>query len=142
MPIEFCRQCQNMLYMSFRSEDGRPELIYHCKQCLFEESATTMRAGTGHKVVAPIHTENYEDDQASYKQFVNDYIREDSTLPHISDIECPNTKCSRPPKAMNDVLLVKYDVVNLKYLYHCTYCSTFWKTNSNSTGTETISTKN
>jgi hypothetical protein len=35
---------------------------------------------------------------------------------------------SSPPRPPNDVIVVRYDDVNMKYLYHCSYCSTFWKT--------------
>lgn len=132
MSIVFCRQCDNMLYMSFRdtgdqhSTNDKPELLYHCKHCKLELTADAMRADQ-RLLSAAVHTENYEDDQASYKQFINPYIREDPTLPHVTDIECANPACTRPPEAMRDVIIIKYDSTNLKFLYHCAHCASFWK---------------
>jgi hypothetical protein len=115
-----------MLYMSFRENTGgTSELIYHCKHCMLETTADALR--TDRNLGASVQTENYEDDQASYKQYVNPFIKDDPTLPHVMDIDCPNTACARPSDALRDVILIKYDVVNLKFLYHCVHCSTFWK---------------
>lgn len=147
MPIVFCKQCNNMLYMSFRDSGGsagggssgtpKQELIYHCKHCMFEMTADALR--TDRNLSASVQTENYEDDQASYKQYVNPYIKDDPTLPHVTDIDCPNTACMRPSDALRDVILIKYDSINLKFLYHCVHCSAFWK--NGGSGVEHISAK-
>jgi hypothetical protein len=129
MPIVFCKQCDNMLYMSFRGDDStqteQGDLMYHCKHCMFETTAEALRADRN--LSAAIQTENYEDDQASYKQYVNPYIKEDPTLPHVTDINCANPECTRPKDATRDVIIIKYDTVNLKFLYHCIHCYAFWK---------------
>ncbi len=70
---------------------------------------------------------NYTDDQGSYQQYATPYIKYDPTLPRVSNISCPNTKCKRKPEQPGDVIYVKYDGNNMRFLYHCTYCETFWK---------------
>lgn len=71
---------------------------------------------------------DYADDQTSYKQYATPYLRYDPTLPRASDIECVRGReCTRPSDARREVMYVKYDPDNLKYLYHCLHCSAFWK---------------
>jgi DNA-directed RNA polymerase subunit M/transcription elongation factor TFIIS len=98
-----------------------PQLTYLCKNCGAQETATADG------VSRPVLSTDYADDQASFNQYATPYIRYDPTLPRVGDIVCPNEACTRPPEAPNEVIYVKYDPVNLKYLYHCTHCSHFWK---------------
>lgn len=139
--MRFCTVCENMLYISLRpdeAKEGSPlELTYGCKHCGFSTTADEIRrakaddsgadARNGGADSSAVLSTDYSDDQTSYKQYATPYIRHDPTLPRVSYITCPNDACSRPPKAPNDVIFVKYDPTNLKYLYHCMYCSTFWK---------------
>ena len=111
-----------MLYISLRpdeSKDGAPlELTYSCKNCGFVETA---------REIGPVLSTDYTDDQTSYKQHATPFLKHDPTLPRVSDIVCPNEACSRPKDSANEVIEVKYDAANLKYLYHCVHCQSFWK---------------
>jgi DNA-directed RNA polymerase subunit M/transcription elongation factor TFIIS len=112
-----------MLYIKVSSEaaDARAQLQYVCKSCgnVVDESA---EAGA-----SCIVDTNYMDDQTTYQQYANKYITHDPTLPRVRNITCPSDKCTKPPAALNEVIYVKYDFKNLRFLYHCTHCSHFWK---------------
>ena len=53
-------------------------------------------------------------------------MHEDPTLPRVDSIPCPNKECTRPARAPGSVVFIKYDAVNLKFLYSCGHCKRFW----------------
>ena len=114
--MKFCNVCDNMLYIKL---NGDPvTLQYVCKNC-----GNTEEGGETSTIIDT----NYIDDQTTYKQYATEYITHDPTLPRVNNIPCPNEKCTKPREAASEVIYVKYDVANLKFLYHCTHCTTFWK---------------
>lgn len=127
--MNFCKTCGNMLYMSIRVEEGgggdgggaRPRITSSCKSCGSSSELDKQQC------TAAMFSTNYGDDQMAYKQFMTPHITHDPTLPHASDIECINPNCGRPEDKPRDVIYVKYDRDNLKYMYHCTHCKEFWK---------------
>lgn len=126
--MRFCSRCDNMLYISLQpdeSRDGAPlSLTYSCKHCGFKTAEDASSA--------PVLSTNYADDQTSYKQYATPFIRFDPTLPRVSDIKCPSAQCSKPADAPNEVIYVKYDPQNLRFLYYCVHCATFWKSGGGS----------
>lgn len=125
--MKFCQVCENMLYISIsKVDEDVMKLTYSCKHCGFATFADDLGEGSGDSSV--VLSTDYSDDQTVYKQFVSPYIANDPTLPRTSDIACPNGGCPKAADAENEVIFVKYDPVNLKYLYHCMHCRTFWKT--------------
>ena len=70
----------------------------------------------------------YSEDDLLYNQHVNKYLRYDPTLRRIKDpmINCPNTKCDAP-ESKRQVIYIKYDSKNMKYLYVCEHCGETWK---------------
>ena len=36
-------------------------------------------------------------------------------------------ECSKKKDEMDEVIYIKYDNENMKYLYYCVYCEKFWK---------------
>lgn len=67
----------------------------------------------------------------SYKIVVNEFTRLDPTLPHVKTLPCPNQSCATNSKGQErDVIIIKYDGVNLKYLYICHVCGTEWRSRS------------
>jgi hypothetical protein len=69
---------------------------------------------------------NYVDD--FHKQYLSPYIAYDPTLPRTSNIPCINKTCQKPASKPQEVIYVKYDVTNMKFLYYCCHCGMFWKT--------------
>lgn len=116
--MKFCTICDNMLYEQL-SQEGT--LLNVCKNCGNSIVVDTSRTS------ACVMENNYADDSTLYRQFMNRHLHDDPTLPRVSNIACVNEKCSRKTNETNDVVYVKYDAVNLKYLYQCGYCASFWK---------------
>ena len=129
--MDFCKQCRNMLYL--RLENGKMQ--YHCKGCLEVsslpslQSASSLETGPGEKEevsVKCVIDSNYTED--FHKQYVSPYIAYDPTLPRINFIPCTSKACTRPANRPHEVILVKYDSVDMRYLYYCCYCGVYWKT--------------
>jgi hypothetical protein len=57
-------------------------------------------------------------------------IKYDPSLPHVNNIACPNCKGNNTEK-QNDVIYIKYDAENKKYLYFCCKCDHFWTHDKN-----------
>lgn len=117
--MRFCDVCDNMLYLVLQPTSTK--LSFRCKNCGFSTEACSD------DVKACALGRNYVDDEVAYSQYLNPDIKHDPTLPHVNHIVCPNTACTRPADADNDVLYIKYDGVRMKYLYHCCHCSAFWR---------------
>ena len=67
----------------------------------------------------------------SYSVFLNEFTKEDPRLPHVKNLQCPNQACgSRTGQAEPDVIYIKHDSANMKYLYICTVCDTNWRSRS------------
>lgn len=140
MRYAFCEKCDNMMYISLRQQANQAtdassssstsmELTYSCKHCGFVTTGDSQASASGGVVVM---STDYEDDQASFRQYATPYLKFDTTLPRSSDIECVlGEKCTRPKDERPEVIYVKYDAERLKYIYHCVHCSTFWKSGGN-----------
>ena len=69
---------------------------------------------------------------------INKYTKLDPTLPRIYNIPCPNVQCTThsanvsslesAANTKSEVIYMRYDDTNLKYIYICTTCDTVWKT--------------
>jgi hypothetical protein len=63
-----------------------------------------------------------------YKILLNEFTTKDPVLPHAKNIKCPNGGCaSNGGSAERDVVYLKYDAVNLKYIYICMVCDKRWR---------------
>jgi DNA-directed RNA polymerase subunit M/transcription elongation factor TFIIS len=59
----------------------------------------------------------------------NPYITHDITLPKITknkNIKCNNELCTIEE---TDITYIKYDSINMKYIYICNHCGSKWKNN-------------
>jgi DNA-directed RNA polymerase subunit M/transcription elongation factor TFIIS len=124
--MNFCDVCHNMLYL--REEPDRA-LQYWCKHC-----GNTLDASQTDSKWRVLDT-NYVDDHTQYQQYVNENIEEDTTLPRVDYIACPNKDCTSNAAggagggggAGREVIMVRIDADALKWLYYCTHCKRFWK---------------
>lgn len=117
--MEFCKECENMLYLKLDEADA---LVLHCKYCGQEQPTPAER------VYELANTR--VDDYTNYKLYVTPNIVHDPTLPRVNNIPCPNDACptKSSKKLEGEVIYVKYDAKNMKYLYYCVHCASFWKT--------------
>jgi DNA-directed RNA polymerase subunit M/transcription elongation factor TFIIS len=113
--MNFCDVCENILYDKL---DDTGKLVHHCNYC-----SMTYDNYVHARVVSETH---YRDDRAKYHHLLTPLIHEDPTLPRVSSVPCPNKHCKRPADALHRVVYIKYDPRNMKYIYSCSYCHTFW----------------
>lgn len=112
-----------MVYMNIKrnEEGGAPQVTCVCKSCGSSSEMGKEQCATA------MFTSDYGDNQMAYKHYMTPHIRHDPTLPHAKDIDCINPNCTKKPNEIRDVIYIKYDRDNLKYLYNCMYCKEFWK---------------
>ena len=106
-----------MLYLKIEDEN----LKQHCKNC--SKSYDVKLDSTESSCVID---NNYVDD--FHKQYLSPYIAYDPTLPRTSAIPCENKNCQRPENRPEEVIFVKYDSINMKFLYYCCHCARFFRT--------------
>jgi hypothetical protein len=108
-----------MMYIKL---DADQQMTYFCKNCGEEQTVDVQSS-------LCVLEREYGDNRASaYRPYINKYLKFDPTLPRVSNIKCPNTACAKPEQQSNDVIVVRYDETHMRYLYHCSYCDSFWKT--------------
>lgn len=106
--------CDNLLYVKLSGG----EVIYQCNYC-----SSTYDVGDSSE---PIVETDYRDDRAKYHHLLTPLLHEDPTLPRVDTVPCPNKGCTRAPRQKGRVLYVKYDALNLRFLYSCEHCKAFW----------------
>ena len=118
--IRFCPVCRYYLYLDKESEPGEAGLRRLCRNCGYNE-----RDEKGGLI-----SELYIGERATegYKILLNEFTRADPRLPHIhGTIQCPDPKCkSNQSGQESDIIFMKYDNVNLSYLYICNVCDYKW----------------
>lgn len=119
--MHFCIKCNNMYYLKVGEEDGN-SLIYYCRNCGHEDATLTAEN------ICVSRTQIRRSEQ-KYSHIVNEYTKEDPTLPRITTIRCPNSECpSNKEDGTREVIYLRYDDTNMKYIYMCAKCDTMWKT--------------
>ena len=124
--MKFCTQCDNMYYIGI-NEKNTNELTYYCRNCKNVDSSIAMEGAC----IIDTHSKNTD---MKYSYHVNEYTKIDPTLPRVFNIKCPNQDCNSNSKSSNDykfpeVIYMRYDDMNMKYVYMCTDCENIWKTN-------------
>jgi len=98
-------------------------LLRVCRTCGYSENDT--QGGLAMETVVQ------ERSSEGYKILLNEFTRQDPTLPHVKSIKCPRADCETNERgAERDVIYIKYDTVNLKYLYICNVCGEQWRSRS------------
>ena len=126
--MHFCNQCQNMYYISISASDAN-KLIYYCRNCgnVDDELSMTNLCVSKTKI---------RQNKQIYSHMINEYTKNDVTLPRTKTIKCPNQDCKCNKKkekedeneAQQEVIYLRYDDINMKYIYMCVNCNTTWKT--------------
>lgn len=123
--MHFCSECQNMYYIKLDNDDGN-KLIYYCRKCGNEDNDVTSDNICVSKT-------NVKGRETKHITAINEYTKLDPTLPRINTIRCPNFECksNTDESTEREVIYIRYDDTNIKYMYLCTVCDTTWKTNEN-----------
>jgi len=129
--IEFCPTCDYYLYLKatggVAAKPGGPKssstkMLRICHNCGFQKE------DTGGGLI--METDLQEKTSEGYKVLLNEFTKMDPTLPHLHTIKCPSKDCaSNTTGAKPDVIYLKYDAINLKYLYLCNVkdCNAQWR---------------
>lgn len=123
--MHFCTECQNMYYIRVDSETSN-KLVYYCRHCGNENTDLSMDSVTVSK------TQLIRNEQ-KYNNIINKYTKLDPTLPRINNIKCPNAECdtNKAKGPEPEIIYIRYDDVNMKYIYLCSTCDLVWKAESN-----------
>jgi DNA-directed RNA polymerase subunit M/transcription elongation factor TFIIS len=112
---DFCQTCKYYMYLD---QDG-DTLRRICRNCGFQEEE---------KGGLVLEFDLKEKTSEGYKILMNEFTKQDPTLPHVNTIKCPNIGCpSNTSGKEKDVIYLKYDAVNMKFLYICNLCDTQWR---------------
>jgi DNA-directed RNA polymerase subunit M/transcription elongation factor TFIIS len=126
MVLKFCPICHYYLYLNAGFTDDNSEeavkknkLTYCCVNC-------------GHKEIETeggIISETMVQQKSSeaFKIMINEFTRQDNTLPHIKMIPCPKPTCASNNGKERDVIYMTYDSGGKKNLYICNVCGDQWK---------------
>jgi DNA-directed RNA polymerase subunit M/transcription elongation factor TFIIS len=115
---DFCPLCRYYLYLN--QDENKLRRI--CRNCGYE------REDQGGLI---LEMNLKEKTSESYKILMNEFTKEDPTLPHVDTIKCPNESCeTNISEKKKDVIYLKYDAINLKFLYICNVCNTHWRSKS------------
>ena len=125
--MHFCKSCSNMYYIKL-SDSNNNKLSYYCRNCgTIDENILSDNIC--------VSKQSFNNSSQKIDLFVNQYTKLDPTLPRTNSIKCPNEKCisnsDTNEKVENEVLYIRYDDVNMKYIYVCCNCDFTWKTNLN-----------
>jgi len=120
--MHFCSNCQNMYYIRINPEDPN-KLVYYCRNCGNEDKLLTIDN------VCVSKTQIKKSEQ-SFNHIINKYTKLDPTLPRINKVLCPNAECkTNTDNEEREIIYIRYDDTNMKYVYLCSTCDTIWKTN-------------
>ena len=71
--------------------------------------------------------------EQEFSHIINKYTKLDPTLPRVSNILCPNADClTNKEDVPREIIYIRYDDKNMKYVYLCSSCDTVWKTEDQS----------
>jgi DNA-directed RNA polymerase subunit M/transcription elongation factor TFIIS len=132
--MHFCENCGNMYYIEL-NKNNTDSLIYYCRNCgnkndkLIEE--------LNNFCVSKTHIIK---DNNQYKNVINEYTHLDPTLPRVKfNMICPNAECDSnkgndeskdkdDSKVEKEIIYLRYNDKEMKYVYLCGVCKTHWKT--------------
>lgn len=120
--MHFCNICSNMYYIRIDA-DNPNKLVHYCRKCGNEDTLLAVENVCISKV-------NVKKSEQSFNHIINKYTKLDPTLPRINNILCPNSDCETNTNGKDrEIIYIRYDDVNMKYVYLCSECNTVWKIN-------------
>ncbi len=135
--MHFCENCGNMFYIELNKNDP-DTLIYYCRNCGNKNDKLINELNNN--CVSKTHIIQKT---GGYKNVINEYTHLDPTLPRVKfNMDCPNPECDSnkkadseskdtddtQPKKCKEIIYLRYNDANMKYVYLCAVCKTHWKT--------------
>jgi DNA-directed RNA polymerase subunit M/transcription elongation factor TFIIS len=127
--MHFCSVCQNMYYISISPEDYN-NLVYYCRNCGHTDNNSSKSILMNPKNIFITQT-NLKKQEQEFGHIINQYTKLDPTLPRVNNVLCPNDECltnTDPDKNLREIINIRYDDRNMKYISLCSTCDTVWKT--------------
>ena len=126
--MNFCVKCENMYYLKL-SKENPDKLIYYCRKCGHVDE--NMLNNEGIICVSKTHIKKTKQ---TFNNIINEYTKLDPTLPRINNVKCPNADCESNNQETkdgtdNEIIFLRYDNDNMKYIYLCNTCNYSWKNN-------------
>jgi len=120
--MKFCTVCDNMYYIGINEKDGN-NLTYYCRRCGHIDETLASEN------ICVLKTQLKRGEQ-KFNHIINPYTKMDPTLPRIYNMKCPNAGCKTNVDKVEkpEIIYMRYDDDNMKYLYLCVTCDTCWKT--------------
>jgi len=119
--MHFCSVCRNMYYISIDPNDSN-KLIYYCRNCGNKDDTLSVE----NVMVSKVQLKKSEQE---FSHIINKYTKLDPTLPRINNVLCPNPECgTNTNDDPREIIYIRYDDQNMKYVYLCSTCDTVWKT--------------
>jgi DNA-directed RNA polymerase subunit M/transcription elongation factor TFIIS len=111
-----------MYYIRISEEDPNT-LVYYCRKCGNEDKTLAIEN------VCVSKTQVKQTEQ-TFHHIINKYTKLDPTLPRVDNILCPNGDCKTNTEGVNrEIIYIRYDDINMKYIYLCSECETTWLPN-------------
>ena len=106
---DFCPTCKYYLYLDQQDVEKEKTLRRICRNCGYQQED---------KGGLILEIDLKEKTSEGYKILMNEFTKQDPTLPHVNTIKCPNSGCATNTSGKEkDVIYLKYDAVNMKFLY-------------------------
>ena len=125
--MNFCVKCDNMYYLQL-SKDNSDKLVYYCRKCGNVDDNILNNDG-----IICVSKTHIKKTKQTYNNIINEYTKLDPTLPRINNMKCPNVDCvsnnEESKQSGNEIIFLRYDNDNMKYIYLCNACDYSWKNN-------------
>lgn len=127
--MHFCTKCGNMYYLKLKNmeDDTTSNLVYYCRKCGHEDENILENKNNLYV------SRNELKVKSNYKNIINKYTKLDPTIPRINTITCPNADCpsnnsleGKQGNVEKEILYIKYDNENMKFIYLCANCDKIW----------------
>ena len=121
--MHFCSKCENMYYIRIDANNSN-KLIYYCRKCGTEDDLFDIDN------VSIVKTD-IKKSEDSFSHIINKYTKLDPTLPRTDKVLCPNKDCetNTDKDSKREIIYIRYNDTEMKYVYMCSTCDTVWKTN-------------
>jgi DNA-directed RNA polymerase subunit M/transcription elongation factor TFIIS len=111
-----------MYYIGINEKNSN-QLVHYCRSCGHKDDSVVSENSCILKTQIKKGTQKFN-------HIINKYTKLDPTLPRIYNVNCPNSACSTNQSAAikPEIIYIRYDDDNMKYLYMCVECDHVWKT--------------
>jgi DNA-directed RNA polymerase subunit M/transcription elongation factor TFIIS len=109
-----------MYYLKYNEDN----ILYYCRNCGYEDLDIVNQNLSIFKI-------DIKNSNLDKSKFINQYTKYDPTLPRINTIPCPNNECkTNTENEPRNIISIRYDETNMKYIYLCCTCDYSWELNN------------